>query len=299
MPGSTLESATAEDTRSVSPPGRPRARRGDVLRRVVRRPIGLIGLALVSVAVVTAQFAGRIAPGDPFDTYAGPSLSPPSGAHLMGTDNLGRDLFTAVVHGTRTSMVVVFWVVVISSVIGLLVGSVCGYRGGFVDDVMMRVTEAFQLVPRFFLALLMISFWGRGLDKLILLLGLTSWPFLARIVRAEAIRLRNQTFVESARSVGASSARILARHVVPNLLQPVVVVIALFASRVILIEAGLAFLGLGDPDRISLGYLANNAQEFLRLAWWMAVFPGAAIVVVTLGLNLLADAVNDALRGAR
>jgi peptide/nickel transport system permease protein len=299
MPGSTLESATAEDARSVRPSGRPPSRRGATVRRVLSRPLGLVGLALVSVAAGTAQFADRIAPGDPFDTSAGPSLSPPSWDHLMGTDNLGRDLFTAVVHGTRTSMIVVLWVVAISSAIGIVVGSLCGYRGGLVDDVMMRVTEAFQLVPRFFLALLVISFWGRGLEKIILLLGLTSWPFLARIVRAEAIRLRNQTFVESARSVGASSARILVRHVVPNLLQPVVVVIALFASRVILIEAGLAFLGLGDPDRVSLGFLASNAQQFLRLAWWMAVFPGAAIALVTLGLNLLADAVNDALRGTR
>lgn len=299
MPGSTLESATAEDIAPVDRPGRAPPRRGAVLRRLLRRPLGLVGLALVLVAVATATFSGAIAPRDPFDTYAGPSLSAPSRDHLMGTDNLGRDLLTLVVHGTRTSMIVVFWVVLISSAVGIAVGSVCGFRGGLLDDLMMRVTEMFQLIPRFFLALLVISFWGRGLDKLIILLGLTSWPFLARIVRAEAIRLRGQTFVESACSAGASSARILVRHVIPNLLPPVVVVIALFASRVILIEAGLAFLGLGDPDRVSLGYLANNAQEFLRLAWWMAVFPGVAIVVITLGLNLLADAVNDVLRARR
>ena len=295
MPGSTLESATADDAPVLAVPAQ-RTRRPRLLARILRSPGGVIGLSWVVFTAATARFAGTIAPGDPFDTSAGPALRPPSRAHVFGTDNLGRDVFTGVVHGASTSMSVVFSVVLISSVIGIALGVMAGFRGGILDDLVMRVAEMFQVVPRFFLALLSISFFGPGLDKLILLLGLTSWPFLARVVRAETIGLKSRDYIQAAAALGATRSRILLRHLIPNVAPPVVVVIALFASRVIMLEAGLAFLGLGDPDRISWGSLANNAQDFLRLAWWMAVFPGLAIVMTVLGLNLLADALNGALR---
>lgn len=299
MPGSTLESATTDAAPAPGEPSVGGLRRPGVLARLVRTPAGLIGLGLVLVVATTAVFAERIAPGDPFDTYAGPALAPPSSGNLLGTDNLGRDMFTGIIHGSRTSMIVVFWVVAISAVLGVSIGLLAGYKGGLLDDFIMRVAELFQVVPRFFLALLVISFYGPGLDKLILLLGLTSWPFLARVVRGETIRLKQREFVEAARMMGGSAFRIMTRHLLPNLLPPVIVVVALFASRVIMIEAGLAFLGLGDPDRISWGYLANNAQQFMRLAWWMAVFPGIAIVTAVFGLNLLGDALNDAVNPQR
>jgi len=253
----------------------------------------------VSTVALTALFPAAIAPGDPFDTSAGPALSPPSRAHPLGTDNLGRDLLTGIVHGARTSMTVVVAVVAISSMIGLLLGVVSGFWGGWVDDAIMRIAELFQVVPRFFLALLVISFFGPGLNKVIVLLGVTSWPFLARVVRAETISLKSRDFVGAARALGASPARIVARHLLPNLMPPVIVVVALFSSRVIMIEAGLSFLGLGDQNRISWGFLANNAQGFLQQAWWMAVFPGVAIVIAVLGLNLVADAINDILQPRR
>lgn len=276
-----------------------RAARASKGPRTRRRPFatasGLLGLALTTVLGLTALFADQISPGDPFDTSAGRALSPPSARHLMGTDNLGRDLATGVVHGARTSMTVVVGVVAMSAVIGITVGALAGFRGGVLDDVLMRTADLFQVVPRFFLALLVITFFGPGLNKLILLLGLTSWPFLARVVRGEALSLRRREFVEAARSTGASDTWILLRHVIPNLLPVAVVVLTLFASRVIMIEAGLAFLGLSDQNRISWGTLANNAQQFLQLAWWMTVFPGLAIAAAVLGLNLLGDAVNEAL----
>lgn len=285
---------TAPTLGSIS--DRPLQRRSGVFSRVIRTPAGIVGLVLFLVVVVTALFPGTIAPGDPFNTSAGPALSSPSRAHPLGTDNLGRDGFTEVVHGARTSMTVVFWVALLSAIIGVGVGVVAGFRGGVVDDVLMRIAELFQVVPRFFLALLVISFFGPGLDKVILLLGLTSWPFLARVVRAETISLKGRDFVAAARALGATPSRIVFRHLLPNLMPPVTVVIALFSSRVIMIEAGLSFLGLGDQNRISWGFLANNARDFLEQAWWMAVFPGLAIVVAVLGLNLLGDAINDALR---
>ena len=295
MPGSILESATTEVAPTLDVGERRTAPRRGMWRRVLRSPTGVIGLAMVLLVLTTAVFADTIAPTDPFDSLAGPSLSRPSADHPFGTDNTGRDVFSGVVHGARTSMIVVFWVVLLSTVIGLVLGVLSGYRGGLLDDLIMRMAELFQVVPRFFLALLVISFWGPGLDKLILLLGLTSWPFLARLVRIETLRLKQRDFVEVARSLGASGARIVGRHLIPNLMPPVLVAVGLFSSRVIMIEAGLSFLGLGDPDRISLGFMADNAQDYMRLAWWMMVFPGVAIVMAVLGLNLVSDAVNDAL----
>jgi peptide/nickel transport system permease protein len=189
----------------------------------------------------------------------------------------------------------------LTGAIGIIVGSLAAWQGRRTDDALMRVTEFVQVVPRFFLAVIVIALFGPGLDRLILLLGLTSWPWIARVVRAEVLSLKQREFVEAARSLGAGHLRVLLREVLPNALPPVVVVVSLSAASVILIEAGLSFLGLGDPDVVSLGYLANNAQRFLRVAWWMAAFPGAAIALAVLGLNLLGDGLNDVLnpRGGR
>ncbi|CAN5624995.1 ABC transporter permease [soil metagenome] len=246
------------------------------------------------VVIVLALLADTIAPGDPFAS-SGPALQPPSAGHLMGTDNFGRDIAGAVVHGLRTSMTIVLWVVVISMAIGLAVGMISGYRRGWIDDALSRLTEVFQAVPLFFLALLVVAFFGAGIDHLILLLGFTSWELLARVVRAETLSLREQEFMDAARSSGASDVRIILRHVLPNVLPAAVVVMALVGSRVILIEAALSFIGLGDPNQVSLGYLIYSAQPFLRVAWWMSVFPGLAIVLAVLAVNLFGDLLADVL----
>ncbi|CAA9229364.1 MAG: Dipeptide transport system permease protein DppC [uncultured Acidimicrobiales bacterium] len=294
MAGSTPASAIAElPEAGFDQPPVPAKPRG-VLRRVASRPAGAVGLLLTAFVGLVSTFAPRLAPGDPF-RLGNPALTSPSAAHRFGTDNLGRDLFSTVVHGVRTSMTVVLWVTLISALLGLAVGAVSGYKGGLVDRALMRLTELFQTIPRFFLALLALSVFDRSLRNLIIVLGLTSWTLLARVVRAETLSIRTREYVESARSSGASDLRILLWHVLPNILPTAVVVISLEASRVILLEAGLAFLGLSDQNRMSLGFLINNAQEFLEQAWWMSVFPGAAIVVAVLGINLLADSLNDVL----
>ena len=262
--------------------------------RAVRTPSGVIGVSFLVVAIGAALMADTIAPGDPFAS-SGPALRPPSADHLMGTDNFGRDIAQAVLYGMRTSMTIVFWVVAMSFVIGVAVGMVSGYLGGWVDDLLSRLTEVFQSIPLFFLALLVVGFFGSGVDNLILLLGFTSWELLARVVRAETLSLRERAYMEAARSSGASTVRILLRHVLPNVAPTAVVVMALVGSRVILIEAALSFIGLGDPNQISLGYLVSSAQPFLRVAWWMSIFPGLAIVVAVLALNLTGDVINDAL----
>jgi peptide/nickel transport system permease protein len=251
-----------------------------------------VGFVLTLTLMVVAIFAGVIAPLDPFASV-GPPLTPPSRAYTLGTDDLGRDLLAGIVHGARTSLLVVLSVTALTSVIGVTIGAVAGHWRATTDDVLMRLTEFVQVVPRFFLAVLVIALFGPGLDRLVLVLGLTSWPAIARVVRAETLSLARREFVEAAHALGASAGRVLARHVLPNALPAAVVVVSVNAGTVILMEAGLGFIGLGDPQAISWGYLANNAQRFLRVAWWMALFPGLAIALAVLGLNLFGDALND------
>lgn len=266
------------------------------LRRLVTSPGGMVALTLTAAAALVAVLAERIAPGNPFAAVAAP-LQSPSAAHLMGTDDLGRDLLTAVVHGVRTSLVVAVGVAGIAALVGVTVGTVAGFRGGLVDDLLMRATELVQVVPRFFLAVIVIALWEPGLDRLVLVLGLTSWTWTARVVRAETFALRERPFVEAARSLGAGSLRVVGRHLLPNALPATVVMVSTVASGAILLEAGLGFIGLGDPDVVSLGYLANNAQRFLRTAWWMTLFPGLALVVTVVGINLLGDELDALLTG--
>src|SRR5262250_2892658 len=266
------------------------------LWRILRTGAGRVGIAITGGLLAVALLAGRIAPAGPL-TSVGLPLTAPTLAHPMGTDDLGRDVLSGVLYGTRTSILLAILVSLLSGALGIAVGSTAAWQGRRVDDALMRFTEFVQIVPRFFLAVIVVAVFGPGLDRLVLLLGLTSWPWIARVARAEVLSLKQREFVEAARSLGAGQARVLLREVLP----PVVVVLSLTAASVILIEAGLSFLGLGDPDVVSLGSLANNAQRFLRVAWWMAAFPGAAIALTVLGLNLLGDGLNDALnpRGGR
>jgi peptide/nickel transport system permease protein len=264
------------------------ARRPHLLLRAVRSPGGAVGAVITLVLLVVGLLAPLLAPTDPF-AVDGPPLSPPTLAHPLGTDALGRDLLSGVIHGARTSLLVAAGVAVMVVLIGTTIGLVSGYLGGWVDDVLMRGTELFQVLPRFFLALVVIAFFGPGLDRLVLLLGLTSWPLLARVIRAEVFSLRQ----------GASRTRILLREILPNALPPGIALLGLVVAQVILIEASLGFLGLGDPNVTSWGALASEAQRFLRVAWWLSLFPGLAILLAVLGLNLLGDAVTDALSGRR
>jgi len=292
MRGSILASATPEPATVRLAVPRPLV---GVSRGVLGTPAALVGLALSLVLVGVAALAGQLAPDDPFRSVGLP-LTPPSLVHPMGTDDLGRDVLAGVIHGTRTSLVVTLAVTVVATLVGVTVGALSGFSAGALDDGLMRLTEFVQVIPRFFLAVVVIALFGAGTDRLVLVLGLTSWPHLARVVRAETLALRTRAFVEAARSLGAPESRILLRHVLPGVLPAVVVIVSLNAAGVIVLESSLAFIGLGDPHVMSWGYLANNAQRFLRVAWWMATFPGAAIALAVLGLNLLGDAVNDLLR---
>jgi peptide/nickel transport system permease protein len=269
---------------------------GGLLADVARTPAGALGLALTAAAVLAAALAPVLAPADPF-AITGPPLAPPGPGHPMGTDGIGRDLLSGVLHGARTSLLVAGGVGVVAFLVGAAIGTVSGYLGGRVDDGLMRGTELVQVLPRFFLAIVAIALLGPGVDRLVLVLGLTSWPVLARVVRAEVLALERLEFVRAAEATGASALRIMVRELLPNVLPSALVMLGLLLGQVLLIEASLGFLGLGDPNLVSWGSLAGDAQRFLLVAWWLPFFPGLAIALTVLGLNLLGDAATAALTG--
>jgi len=258
------------------------------------QPPAVVGLALLVGIVLLALLAGVLAPGDPV-RRAGPPLQPPSLRYWFGTDDLGRDVFVGVVHGSRPSLLVGFVAALTSALVGTLVGSVAGYVGRSVDDGLMRLTEMVQVVPRFFLALIVAALFGPSIGVIALLLGLTFWPGSARLLRAQVLSLRYRDFIVAARALGVPERRILIRHVLPNAMAVVVVSTSLQVGAAILIEAGLSFLGLGDRSVVSWGNMLNLAQPLIRIAWWTAVFPGLAITVTVTAANLVGDGLNAAL----
>jgi len=254
--------------------------------------VAVIGLVLTALFVFVAALSPFIAAGDPF-SFAGSPFEPPSSRHWLGTDDLGRDIFAGVVHGARTSLFVGVVVAGASLFIGTVVGGVAGFAGGKVDDLLMRLTELSQVLPRFFLALTVVALFGPSLTNVVLVLALTSWELTARVARSGVLAVKELEFVTAAEALGSSRWRNLWTHVLPNTIAPVVALSSLQVGGAILIEASLSFLGLGDPNVISWGYMLNNAQSFVRRAWWMSVFPGLAIAVAVLGVNLLGDALSD------
>lgn len=253
---------------------------------------GRIGVALLAAVCATAVFADAIAPGDPF-AMSDAVLHSPSRVYIFGTDDLGRDLFRAIVHGARVSLVVAIATTAAAVALGVLVGSLAGYTGGLADEALMRVTEIVQVMPRFFLVLAAAAIFGTGTVYLIMILALTSWTSIARTVRSQVLSLRIVDHVSAARAAGASPGRILGHHILPLTFAPLIAQTAFAASGAILVEASVGFLGLGDPSFMTWGALLHEGQHFLRSAWWMAAFPGAALTSTVLGIHLLADAFTD------
>ena len=262
------------------------------LHRLIRSRVGRVGVALTGLLAFLGLFGGLLAPADPF-LPTGLPLRPPGGAHPFGTDDLGRDVLSGVLHGARISLLVGLVTATTAAFVGTAVGATAGFYGGAVDDLLMRLTEFVQVIPRFFLAVLVAALFGPSIVFLVLLFGLTFWPQTARLIRSQVLSLREREYVVAARSVGLRDGRILVRHVLPNVLAIVLVSGALQVGAAILIEASLSFLGLGDRSVVSWGYLLNNAQPFLRSAPWLSVFPGLALVITVLGTNLLADGLQS------
>lgn len=266
------------------------------LHAFLRNPSGVAGLLLLLGMALMALSASFFFPGDPLEMVAQPLLRPGQDASFpLGSDSLGRDVVAGLVHGSRISLLIGFSAVSISLVIGTLVGTLAGYYGGRIDDLLVRITELFQTVPTFLLVIVLVAIGSPSAALISLSIGVASWPTIARLVRAEFRSLREADFVMAARSLGYSNARIILHEILPNALPPIIVTTSVMVATAILLESALAFLGLGDPNRVSWGSMIGAGREMLRTAWYLTAFPGAMIVAAVLSLNLVGDALNDAL----
>jgi len=241
-----------------------------------------------------AIFADQIAPYDPLKT-SNETFQSPSPKFLFGTDDLGRDVFSGVIYGAQTSILVGISVALLSGIIGVMVGAVAGFAGGVWDDLLMRLTELFLIPPQFFLALVIAALFGSSVFNIILILTVTGWTTMARLVRAEVLSLKERSFVEASKAMGASPTRILFHDILPNASPLIITKMVLTVGGVILIEAGLEFVGLGDANHISWGYMLHNGQHFIRDGWWIIAFPSLALAALVLSLNIVGDALNSAL----
>lgn len=266
-----------------------------IFRRLVKNPLSLVGLVIVTGMVLIAIMAPRIAPYDPVKPNIKERLQPPSALHLFGTDKIGRDVFSRVLHGTRISLRVGVLVVGIAFPVGTMLGVVAAYYGGHLDNLIMRLTDIFLAIPSLVLAMAIAAALGPSIQNVLLALAFVWWPWYTRIVRSLALQIRESEYVLAARSVGASDLRIIFRHILPNSIGPAVVTATLDLGFVILSAAGLSFIGLGaQPPSPEWGAMLASAREILREAWWAATFPGLAIFVTVLGFNLLGDGFRDA-----
>lgn len=286
---------------SEQPASRRQARLGQAWRTWLAfrsNGLGMVGLAIVVLLVMVAVFADVIAPYDPLlgGDLRTLRLLPPSADHWMGTDDLARDIFSRVVHGARLTLMVVALVAIIATPIGLLVGTTSGYFGGWLDTILMRITDIFLAFPRLILALAFVAALGPGIENAIIAIAITSWPPYARLARAETLTIRNAEHIDAIRLQGASSARIIWGHVVPLCLPSVIIRVTLDMAGIILTAAGLGFLGLGaQPPQPEWGAMIAGGRRFIIDFWWVATMPGIAIFVVSLGFNLLGDGLRDVL----
>jgi peptide/nickel transport system permease protein len=269
---------------------------GDAWVQMRRSPITMVGLVIIGCFLVMALVGPYVSPQDPLQTSPIRKLEAPSSEHLLGTDHLGRDVLSRVLHGARISLWVALLVPAVAGLIGTTLGLVAGYFGGRVDNLVMRLTDMFMAFPQLVLAMAISAALGPSLQNAIIAVALTEWTFFARIVRSRAIAIREEDYVEAARAVGAGHFRILLRHVLPMSISPLIVQVTLAAGTSIRTAASLGFLGLGaQPPLPEWGVMITAGRNYLPGQWWISTFPGIAIFAVILGFNLLGDGIRDAL----
>lgn len=265
-------------------------------RAVGRNPLAVVGAAIILLLIVLAAFAPWIAPFSPLDGDLAGRLAPPSATNWMGTDELGRDIMSRVIYGARITLFIVLLVAVISAPLGMVIGAVAGYFGGWVDRVMMGLTDVFLSMPRLIMALAFVAALGPGIENAVIAIAITSWPVYARIARAETLTFRNAEFISAVQMQGASHTRVILRHVLPLCLSSTIVRVTLDMAGIILTAAGLGFLGLGaQPPLPEWGAMISRGRTFILDQWWVATMPGFAIVIVSLGFSLFGDGLRDVL----
>ena len=255
--------------------------------------VSVLGLIILLLLTVTALIGPVIAPFDPEDLEIGRRATAPNSMYWVGTDELGRDVFSRAVTATRVSLLVGIIAAGVSTLVGILVGSLSGFFGGWLDHILMRITEVFQVVPQFFLAVVLVALFGASVLNIIVAIALLTWPIIARLTRSEFLSLKSRQYVDAAYLGGASNTRLIFREILPNAMGPIIVSATLLVGRAMLTEAGLSFLGLGDPSRISLGVMLYQSRPFVQFAWWAALFPGMMIFLAVLSTNLIGDGLND------
>jgi len=270
------------------------------LQGLARHPSGLAAGLFIAVLVVIALGVGFFPGLDPH-AISNDSFVEPSAQFLIGSDELGRSVAAGVLHGTKVSLTVGFFAALMATGLGILIGSVAGFYGGWIDAVVMRVSEFFQVIPSFILAAVIVAMTGTGLTQIIAVVGMLAWPQVARVMRGEVMRVKELEFVDAVRCLGISERRVLFGEVIPNAVAPVLAVGTLIIGQAILLEASLSFLGLSSAELVSWGRMLNSGQRFLFNAWWLSFFPGMAIFITVLAFNLFGDAVAAVLnpRNAR
>lgn len=290
------------DMGEATPPVERRQDLRRLVRELVRNKAALVGLSILLVVTTGAVLAPVISPADPLLQDVSVRLKPPTleggdgQAHLLGTDHLGRDILSRLIYGARISLAIGISAVAVAGTLGTLIGLVAGYRGGRIDDLCMRLTDTMLAMPFILLALAVIAVLGSSLRNIIFVLGITSWVSYARVVRAEVLTLRAREFVAAAQALGGHGTRIVFRHLLPNVLTPVIVIATLEVARMIILESALSFLGLGvQPPTPTWGGMLADGRAYLSTAWWLATFPGLCIMLSVLGINLLGDWFRDVL----
>lgn len=268
----------------------------NALSRLLRSPEGAVGLAILVLLALLALFAGVIFPRDPLSIVGPPLVRPfTDGSFPLGTDRLGRDILAELVHGTRASLAVGLAAAVMALVIGSLVGTLAGFAGGLVDEALMRVVDAFQVVPAFLLALAFVSVVGASMPVVVFAIALGAWTSPARLARAEVLSIRERDYVAAARVIGMRPLEIALREILPNALPPVLALSSIIVASSVLIEAALSFLGLSDPNVVTWGAMIAEGRNVLRSAPFLSIFPGVALMVTVLGVYLFSEGLADAI----
>jgi peptide/nickel transport system permease protein len=262
------------------------------IRRFLRTKFGIVSIVLMVLLTAMALFAPMLAPYNP-DSISGVPLGPPTGHFLFGTDSIGRDVLSNFIYGARVSMLVGAASGLLALILGCVVGGLAGYLGRFSDAILMRIAELFMVIPSLILAVVVVALLGSQLLYIVLIIGFTLWPQEARIARSQFLTLRERDFVHGARVLGFRWPHIVFREILPNAIAPVIVQVTLDAGSAILLEAGLSFLGLGDPSMPSWGKMLYDAQSYLTTSWWLSVFPGIGILFAVLAFNFLGHALNE------
>ena len=263
--------------------------------RYRRNRTAVLGLGILFTILFMAATAHLFYPEDPFRLVGRPLSGPFENGFLLGSDSLGRDVASGIVHGAKTSLLIGLIATLVSIFIGVFFGAFAGYFGGRVDDLLMRITEIFQTIPSFIFAILLVAIMKPSIFSIVIAIAVVSWPGVARLVRGEFLSLKNREFVQACHTIGMSDLRVMLREILPNCLSPIIVIGSLMVATAILIESGLAFLGLGDPNIMSWGFQIGAGRTMLRSAWWVCTFPGIAILITVLAINLIGEGLNDAL----